>query len=224
MLFRSVSAERLNFIPNYSAKKINQHDKGKAREKLGWDQSEFIVIHTGNIGAKQGLENVVDASKLLKSESNAKVLFVGHGNRERELREISSGLSNIEVLPAVSDEDYPSLLSAADLLLVNERPTQLNMSLPSKLTSYLFSGRPVLAAVPQGGATWKYLDGIAELVEAGKPKSLAIAIQKLMKDPQRRDELSRLGSAFAEANLDAAAGRARYLKWVNRLIHKENAN
>jgi glycosyltransferase involved in cell wall biosynthesis len=110
------------------------------------------------------------------------------------------------------------LLSAADLLLVNERSTQMEMSLPSKLTSYLYSERPVIAAVPRGGATWKFLDGVAELVEAGDPKALASKIEELSRNQSRLDELAQLGSAFAVKHLDPAVGRKKYLEWVEKLI------
>ena len=132
------------------------------------------------------------------------------------------GKSNISVLPAVSDADYSTLLSAADLLLVNERSTQMEMSLPSKLTSYLYSERPVLAAVPQGGATWKFLDGIAELVEAGRPYLLALAIENLSQDPEKRKQLASKGLEFARKNLDAEIGRRKYLDWVNSLIQSKH--
>jgi glycosyltransferase involved in cell wall biosynthesis len=122
-------------------------------------------------------------------------------------------------MPAVSDEDYSALLSAADLLLVNERSTQMEMSLPSKLTSYLYSQRPVLAAVPRGGATWKFLDGVAELVEAADPKALAKKIEELSKNQIRLDELAKLGSEFAKKHLDPEVGRVKYLQWVENLIN-----
>ena len=119
---------------------------------------------------------------------------------------------------AVSDADYSTLLSAADLLLVNERSTQTEMSLPSKLTSYLYSERPVIAAVPRGGATWKFLDGIAELVEAGNPKALADSIIKLQNDSAKMEKLAKDGLAFAKANLEPSVGRAKYLEWVQKLL------
>ena len=134
------------------------------------------------------------------------------------MKELCKGKSNIVVLPAVSDDDYSALLSAADLLLVNERPTQMEMSLPSKLTSYLYSERPVIAAVPRGGATWKFLDGIAELVEAGKPKALADSIIKLQNDSAKMEKLAKDGLAFAKANLEPSVGRAKYLEWVKKLL------
>ncbi len=210
---------RINQILNYSARTIVSEEKSKARRKFGWGSDDFVVIHTGNMGAKQDLENVVRAADVLSGETKVKIYLIGHGNQEENLRTLCNGKTNIAVLPAVSDEDYSSLLSAADLLLVNERRTQMEMSLPSKLTSYLYSQRPVLAAVPRGGATWKFLNGVAELVEAADPKALAKKIEELSHNQIKLDELAKLGSEFAKKHLDPEIGRAKYLKWVEDLIN-----
>jgi glycosyltransferase involved in cell wall biosynthesis len=128
-------------------------------------------------------------------------------------------LGNILILPAVAEDQYSTLLSAADLLLVNERSTQMEMSLPSKLTSYLYSERPVIAAVPRGGATWLFLNGVAELVEADNPKALASAIEDLSRQPEKLHDLGKRGKQFAEANLSAEIGRTKYLEWIVNLIN-----
>jgi glycosyltransferase involved in cell wall biosynthesis len=214
-----VESKRFNQILNYSLRTVASGDKSNARRKFGWGTEDFVVIHTGNMGAKQDLENVVRAADALTGESQIKIYLVGHGNQENILKALCKGERNIAVLPAVSDEDYSALLSAADLLLVNERSTQMEMSLPSKLTSYLYSQRPVIAAVPRGGATWKFLDGVAELVEAADPKALARKIEELSHNPIRLDELARLGSEFAKKHLDPEVGRAKYLQWVEDLIN-----
>jgi glycosyltransferase involved in cell wall biosynthesis len=216
-----VDAEQITQIANYSARAIASVEQTSARAKFGWASTDFVVIHTGNMGAKQELENVVRAADALQAGSNIKIYLVGHGNQEANLKTLCAGKSNIAVLPAVSDEDYSALLSAADLLLVNERSTQMEMSLPSKLTSYLYSERPVIAAVPRGGATWKFLDGVAELVEAGDPKALASKIEALSRNQSRLDELAKLGSAFAVKNLDPAVGHGKYLDWVEKLIQSK---
>jgi glycosyltransferase involved in cell wall biosynthesis len=214
-----VESKRINQILNYSAKTIASEDKTSARRKFGWATEDFVVIHTGNMGAKQDLENVVRAANTLIGETKIKIYLVGHGNQEDNLKALCLGKSNIAVMPAVSDEYYSALLSAADLLLVNERSTQMEMSLPSKLTSYLYSERPVLAAVPRGGATWKFLDGVAELVEAADPKALAKKIEELSRNQIRLEELAKLGSEFARKHLDPEVGRAKYRQWVEDLIN-----
>ncbi|MCX6450888.1 MAG: glycosyltransferase family 4 protein [Actinobacteria bacterium] len=213
-----VPESRITQITNYSARAISNFDRISARSQFGWAADDFVVIHTGNMGAKQDLENVVRAADALRADSKIKIYLVGHGNQEGNLKALCSGKSNIAVLKAVSDADYSVLLSAADLLLVNERRTQMEMSLPSKLTSYLYSDRPVLAAVPSGGATWKFLDGVAELVEAGNPLALAQAIEALSIQPEKLITLAGRGRQFANVNLDPDVGRAKYLKWVDKLI------
>ena len=216
-----VEPKRVSQILNYSARSIDPVDKAAARKKFGWTDGDFVVIHTGNMGAKQDLENVVTAAEALGRNSVIKIYLIGHGNQENTLKHLCAGEENISVMAAVSDEDYSALLSAADLLLVNERSTQMEMSLPSKLTSYLYSERPVIAAVPRGGATWKFLEGVAELVDAGDPKKLATKIEELSKNQSRLDQLAKLGSEFAVKHLDPEIGRAKYLNWVGNLIQSK---
>lgn len=216
-----VDSKKVNQILNYSARSIDQIDKAAARKKFGWVEGEFVVIHTGNMGAKQDLENVVKAAEALGRNSVIKIYLIGHGNQENTLKQLCANQENISVMAAVSDKDYSALLSAADLLLVNERSTQMEMSLPSKLTSYLYSERPVIAAVPRGGATWKFLEGVAELVDAGDPKKLATKIEELSKNQSRLDQLAKLGSEFAVKHLDPEIGRAKYLNWVGNLIQSK---
>jgi glycosyltransferase involved in cell wall biosynthesis len=171
------------------------------------------------MGAKQDLENVIRASDLLKDGSTIRIFLVGHGNQELKIRNLCLGKRNIAVYPAVSNEDYPTLLATADLLLVNERSSQMEMSLPSKLTSYLFSERPVIAAVPRNGASWKFLNGLAELVEAGEPLALARAIESLSENPERLQILAKQGKFFAEAHLNPEIAREKYLGWVKSLLN-----
>jgi glycosyltransferase involved in cell wall biosynthesis len=217
-----VRESRISPILNYSARTIVSVNREQSRSKFGWNEHDFVVVHTGNMGAKQDLENVVTAADSLPTKSKIKIFLVGHGNQESNLRSLCFGKGNISVLPAVSEKDYSALLSAADLLLVNERSTQMEMSLPSKLTSYLYSQRPVVAAVPRNGATWNFLTGIAELVDAGKPKYLANAIEELSRNPAKRFELSTKGFQFARAHLDPEIGRQKYLDWVENLIESKH--
>lgn len=213
-----IDPTKVSMILNYTVGNIVKQNKDESKRYMGWKEEDFIVVHAGNMGAKQDLENVIEAAEYLLPETRIRIFIVGHGNQESKLKDKSNGKANITILPGVSDADFSTLLSAADLLLVNERNTQIDMSLPSKLTTYLCSNRPVLAAIAPGGATWRYLEGIAELVEAGKPRDLAIAIKKLASDPSLCDSMALRGEDFALANLRPEIGRKKYQDWVTRLI------
>ena len=216
LLGAGISESLITLIPNYSVRKLEPLDKIEARAKLGWSASDLIAVHTGNMGAKQDLSNLIYAG--INLPRNVQIKIVGHGNQETGLRELARKVSAVEVLPAVFDEDYPWVLAAADVLLVNERATQIDMSLPSKLTSYLFSGRPVLAAVPLNGATAMYLKDLAAIVPAGDPGALVDELLKLLSDELRCKHLAETGLDFAQKNLSPEAGRKKYLDWVEGLI------
>jgi glycosyltransferase involved in cell wall biosynthesis len=80
----------------------------------------------------------------------------------------------------------------------------------------------VVAAVPRNGATWNFLTGIAELVDAGKPELLANAMEELSRNPEKRLELVRRGFQFARTHLNSEIGRQKYLDWVENLIESKH--
>ena len=86
-----VPAGRITQITNYSARAIASVDKASARSKFKWAAEDFVVIHTGNMGAKQDLENVVWAADALHTDSKIKIYLVGHGNQEARLKELCKG-------------------------------------------------------------------------------------------------------------------------------------
>ena len=117
-------------------------------------------------------------------------------------------------IPAVKEKDFPNVLGGADLLLVSERASQLEMSLPSKLTSYFFSNRPVIASVPIDGATAQYLEGLAQIVPAENPKLLAKAIMYMKLNQTHGSLLAAKALAYAHLNLTRDNGRQRYVDWI----------
>jgi glycosyltransferase involved in cell wall biosynthesis len=147
----------------------------------------------------------VEAAKLLEEYSDIKFLLVGHGNQEEKIRAAIGGSGNIELRTFFSSEDFPKALSSASVLLVNEIPTLREMALPSKLTSYLASGSPVLAAVSKQSATRKFLGDAAFMVEPGNPRALADGVLKL------KEELTKNAKTFSEEHLSSSAGRKKYL-------------
>lgn len=175
-----VADDRVRCLPNWTHIGAPTRERTQMRQRLGWG-SELVVLHTGNMGHKQGLDNVVHAARIA-AERGTPVRFVllGDGNQRQALVEMAHGLDTMTFLDPVGDDDYPDVLAAADALLVNERPEAVEMSLPSKVTSYLATDRPIVAAVPDG-VTRRYLarfDG-TRVVEAGKPEALVAAVTEL---------------------------------------------
>jgi glycosyltransferase involved in cell wall biosynthesis len=157
------------------------------------------------MGAKQGLRNVVEASRVA-DQRDEPVLFVlmGHGSQRAELEAMGTNrcLQIIDPLPL---ESFPAALRAADALLVNERGGVTEMSVPSKLTSYFAARRPIIAATDADSVTAEELErsGAGIRVDAERPELLVEAALELRNDPQRSAELGARGHAFRNSNLAA---------------------
>ena len=218
-----VKPENIDVVPNWTHVKPSKLTRNEARAALGWAHDEFLVIHTGNMGYKQGLENVVEAAKEA-DERKAPVTFllVGDGNQREELQRDAEGIERIRFLPPVDAKEYPLVLAAADVLLVNERPGMVDMSLPSKVTSYLGAGRAVLAAIPPQGGTSRMLaqTGAAEIVPAGDPASLVDAAVRLAGDEAARVALAERGTFHAETEFAESAALARYDAFLEKLLQR----
>ncbi|WP_338677992.1 glycosyltransferase [Streptomyces sp. SCSIO 30461] len=203
-----VDPGRIRLVPNWSHIGAPTASRAHTRERLGWRPEQTVVVHSGNMGLKQGLEVLVEAAR---RDPATRIVLMGDGNQREHLAGLAEGLPNLEFMPPVSDEDFPDVLAAADVLAVTQRASVLDMSVPSKLTSYFASGRPVVASVAAEGGTAREVlrSGAGLLVEPEDPDQLLSAVRKLADDPGMADELGAAGPRHVAAHLSREAGLAR---------------
>jgi len=205
--------DRVSVIRNWSHIDAVPHgDRRAARAKLDWPPDTTVVLHAGNMGAKQGLMNVLDASRLAEAEGR-KLLFVlmGDGNQRAEL-EAAEGNACLRILDPLPQGQFFDALWAADVLLVNERAGLTEMAVPSKLTSYFATGLPVVAATDAGSVTAQEvgLAGAGLRVDADDPRQLVDAAQRLRDDPVLAAKLGARGQAFRQSALTAEGALAAF--------------
>jgi glycosyltransferase involved in cell wall biosynthesis len=136
------------------------------------------------------------------------------------LEQATAGLLTAEVRDPVGGEEYPLLLRAADALLVHERSTVRDMSLPSKLTSYFAAGRPVVAMVSRDSATAAELEhsGGGLVVDRDDPAALATALGRLRAEPEEQDRFGAAGIAYAHEALRPAVGLGRLARLISEVL------
>ena len=201
------SRERVSVVPNWShVNREPESNREADRAAFGWT-GRTIVLHAGNMGVKQGLENVVDAAKFVDVDSVSKLMFflLGDGGERAKLQNLIGGLKSVEILKPVDDEMFVRMLRAADILLVNEKPGVREMAVPSKLTSYFSSGRPVVAAVDPSGLTAREIQraGGGVCVLPGRPELLVQKLQALAGDSDLMESLGESGRAYSFEKLSA---------------------
>lgn len=164
------------------------------------------------MGLKQDLQNVVAAARLARERAlPIRFVLMGDGSQRSALERSATGLDNLDLLPPCDSTEYPDVLAAADVLLVNERAGATDMSLPSKLTSYVNAGVPVVAAVPEDGATAREVrrSGAGVVTAPGEPAGLIGAIESLRSQPDERRRMGRMGRAYAATALPAESSLQR---------------
>lgn len=141
---KGVSEARLRFFPNWSE---TGRFQDVARDpallaRLGVAPEKKVLLYSGNIGEKQGLETVIEAAERLRDRHDLQFLIVGEGAGRIRLVEMArrKGLTNLVFAPLQPYEQLPALLASADCHLVIQKRGAADAVLPSKLTNILAVG------------------------------------------------------------------------------------
>ncbi len=212
---------RIVSTPNWAHIGTSKSDRAAVRQHLNWPSDTTIVLHAGNMGLKQGLEQVIAAARFAdKTRAPVRYVLMGDGSQRANLEAMAVGIERLEFLPFQPERDLADVLGAADVCLVSERSTVIDMSLPSKLTTYFASGRPVVAAVPDRGATAREIrrSGGGLVTAVAAPADLQAAVAQLRADPGAADAYGRAGRVYAEAQLGSGQALARIDEFVGQVL------
>ncbi|MDD7930672.1 glycosyltransferase [Microbacterium thalli] len=219
-----VQSDRITVVRNWTHLPPSPDiDRAEARRALGWGD-ETVVLHAGNMGLKQGLDNVIAAARR-SADEGARVRFVllGNGGERAKLEKLAEGIPHLDFVDPLPDEQFAQALVAADVLLVNEKPGVSEMAVPSKLTSYFSTGRPVLAATDETGITADEIRAAraGTVVPAGSPSELLTAAITLGRDRARADALGASGRRYRETVLDESFAIERFANLLSLLINRK---
>lgn len=190
------------------------------RSRLGWNSEDIVVLHAGNMGQKQGLENVIEAARIADSRgSTVRFVLMGDGNQRKRLEAMAAGIARICFVNSLPDLDFQRALAAADVLLVNELPGVKDMSVPSKLTSYFNAGVPVIAATDEGSVTAFEIEssGGGVRVDAADPLALVDTAEALAREPSFTAQLAENGLRYRHETLSETAAVAHYDDFITSL-------
>jgi colanic acid biosynthesis glycosyl transferase WcaI len=167
----------------------------------------FRVLFAGNIGAAQSFETILDAAALLRDRPEIHCVVMGDGHRRAWVDEQvrARGLeSTVHLVGARPVASMPRYLALGDVLLVTLRKDPIfELTIPTKLQSYLACGRPVIAALDGEGARVVEESGAGLTCPAEDAAGLADAVCRLhaLGEPERR-RLGERGRAYFEANFE----------------------
>lgn len=170
------------------------------REEWNFSEDNLIVLYAGNMGQKQGLEMLIECARLLKNEPGIQFVLIGEGAVRSSLQQQASELPNIHFHALVPVDQLNQLLNTADIHILTQRKNAADLVMPSKLSSMLASGRPVVATAEPGTQLATIISQVGVLVPPENPEEMVKAIQHLAQHPFLRQELGVRGRAYAVEN------------------------
>ena len=129
---------------------------------------------------------------------------------QADLENRAKGCRAIEFVAPLPGDSFMEALAAADVLLVNERPSLREAALPSKLTTYFVTGRPVLAATDSASTTADEIRAsrAGRIVAPEDPEALAMAALSIAREWTAED--SQAGPAHVERALSERVSVAQF--------------
>jgi colanic acid biosynthesis glycosyl transferase WcaI len=219
------SMKEVTSIPNWSQFNFQPREASVETRKKYLLSTDRLVLHIGNMGLKQGLENVISAAQEAdRQRLPVQFLLVGSGNQIEKLKRLAGDCKTISFIPPVSDQELSNLMNSADILLVNEKPGVKEMSMPSKLTTYFQTGIPVLACTEPDSIAAREIIGndIGFWVQSGKPDALLKAVLDLDLVQARKVAIS--AKEFAKNKLGKAKSIEKFVFLLERVREQGRKN
>jgi len=166
------------------------------RRELGLDQREAILVNVGRLIPQKGQRYLIMAMpKVLDEQPSCKLLLVGEGPMENELRNLDHDLGLEEAIRFLGTRhDVPVILQLSDLFVL----PSLSEGMPVALLEAMAMRKSCIAS---------NITSIPEVVEHGRsgilvepqmPEQIAEAVLSVIDDSERRQAMGTRGRQIVE--------------------------
>ncbi|MFN5028536.1 MAG: glycosyltransferase WbuB [Burkholderiales bacterium] len=209
---KGVAKDRQLLFPNWvdTSHVFPLDAESPLRSMLGFTQADVIVLYSGNMGAKQGLDLLLDAALILVDRPDIKFILCGDGAERERLQAKYAGLGNVIWIPLQPLDELNNLLNAADIHALPQLADAADLVMPSKLTGMMASGRPTVASASAGTEIHAVVSGRGLVVPPGDSSAFAEAIRTLADSPEKRHCLGQVSREYAIAHFARAAILSRF--------------
>ena len=202
LAMKGVAAEKRVLLPNWVDIDaiFPMEESSPMRRELGFAEDAIVTLFSGSMGAKQGIEQLIEAARLLVGRAHIRIVICGDGADLPRLRTMAGDLTNVRFLRLQPPERLNELLNLADIHLLPQKSSFADLVMPSKLIGMLASGRPVIATAPSGSEVAAVVSQCGVVVPPESPGALAAAISALAENESERTRLGGKARAYAAKN------------------------
>lgn len=216
LLRGGVVPERVHVVENWAPLgEATPPAAGSWRAEHGLS-GRFLFLYSGTLGLKHNPDLLAALARRWRDDPAVAVVVVtqGRGRAHLESVKAAEGLDNLILLDYQPAGRVAEVTGAADVLVAILEPYAGVLSVPSKILTYLCSGRPVLAAIPKANLAARTLErtGAGLVVAPEDERAFLAAAARLREDADLRESLGRAGRAHAEHAFDIDRIGARMLR------------
>ena len=175
-------------FPPMALEKYMAGDRLRGRRLIRVSNSDQVLLYMGSFFYFSGLAEVVQEFARLTREPNLKLVLVGGGELDGELRSLVKDLKLVDQVlftGFVGFDELPDYLAAADVLINPMKKSRVSdTALPNKVIQYLAASRPVVSTNLKG-VTLTF-EGYSGLHFVNTPEDcMAKALEMLTNEGQR---------------------------------------
>jgi colanic acid biosynthesis glycosyl transferase WcaI len=197
LLLNWVDARKLSPVPSESS----------LRKEWNISAHKRVVLYSGNLGRKQGLEIIVDVAKdFMQKHPDVLFVVVGDGVARLELLSTAraAALPNVIFKPLQPLDKLGALLAIADVHLVLQRKGAADLVMPSKLSGIWAAGGAVVVTCEPGTEIHNVVgqNDLGLIVEPDSARALTHGLERLLADPALLEKYRSKSRAYVLQNLD----------------------
>jgi glycosyltransferase involved in cell wall biosynthesis len=162
-----------------------------------------VALYTGTIGLKHNPDLLLAAAEAFRGQPDVEIVIVSEGKYATYLADQAARrqLKQLRVLPFQPFDAYSEVLASGDVLMAMIEPDAASYSVPSKVLSYLCSGRPIVLAADEANLAARTLTraGAGIVVEPGNEAHFVDALGNFLQHQRLRTEAGERGRQYADA-------------------------
>ncbi len=201
-------------INNPLAVELNQQDK-------------ITVLYSGNMGVSHDIDSILQATKILREESNIAFLLIGEGAKWQDAVDFQREhkLENLQVLPFQPEEKLPFTMPLADIALVALDAGAEGLMIPSKMFYYMAAGAAVLGICSGRNDVSEIVasSDCGLVIEPKQPERLAETIKVLSSDIEQLNYFKKKSRESALASYSRKACMQNLANSVVNVLDNQRA-
>jgi glycosyltransferase involved in cell wall biosynthesis len=179
--------------------------------------NKVLFVFGGNLGFAQDIDNLLRMASSMKEHPSFHLLFIGEGTQFKKIKKWIAEYrmeNNVNLLPAVSNEKYQSILNECDVGVISLRKDLKTDNFPNKLLNYQEYKLPILASINPNNELSNFIKekNIGLVCENGDDNQLLENVKSLVENKSQRERMGEQAFKLLKEIFDVKMAVKKILK------------